>query len=306
MNQIPRIPALVTILVLIMAMIGTRAQTRAQEPAYEQGELRVYVCCASGEADLQIREQINKAFEEAHPGVTIKQEVLPANTNSFEKLQTMIASGDVPDVFDMWEGFVQPYAEAGHLLSLDQYMQPGGLTKDQFDPQILALNSWNGQLYSLPIEYVPYPAGLYYNPTLFQEAGLQPPDATWTWTELRDAAIKLTKSDGGDTQQWGLLYDYNFYPQWLSSSGPISSTRTSTRPRKFSTGSGRLSRSSSGGQQREDRCLQPLANLRRRVLGRPAAGCPRILPGCRQRVQSRQRRHILRGRLGRAGLRHRP
>ncbi|MEA2524642.1 MAG: multiple sugar transport system substrate-binding protein [Thermomicrobiales bacterium] len=218
MKRIHRFPALtaVTILLLVMAATGAASHVRAQDPAYEQGELRVYVCCASGEADLAIREQINKAFEAAHPGVTVKQEVLPANTNYFEKLQTMIAAGDTPDVFDMWEGFVQPYAEAGHLLALDPYMQPGGLTKDQFDPQILELNSWNGQLYSLPIEYVPYPAALFYNPKLFQEAGLQPPDATWTWTELRDAAIKLTKSDGGDTQQWGLLYDYAFYPQWLS------------------------------------------------------------------------------------------
>jgi multiple sugar transport system substrate-binding protein len=216
MKRVPRFPALatLTILTLVLGVIGTGAQTRAQSG--EQGELRVYVCCATGEADLAIRDQVNKAFEAAHPGVTVKQEVLPANTNYFEKLQTMIAAGDVPDVFDMWEGFVQPYAEAGHLLALDPYMQAGSVTKDQFDPRILELNSWNGQVYSMPVEYVPYPAVLYYNPALFEAAGLQPPDATWTWTELRDAAIKLTKTEGGDTTQWGLLYDYNFYPQWLS------------------------------------------------------------------------------------------
>lgn len=216
MKRVPRLPALasLTILTLMLAAIATGAQTRAQSA--EQGELRVYVCCAAGEADLAIREQINAAFEAAHPGVTIKQEVLPADTDYFEKLQTMIAAGDVPDVFDMWEGFVQPYAEAGHLMSLDSYMQSGSLTKDQFDPRILELNSWNGQVYSMPIEYVPYPAVLYYNPALFEAAGLQPPDATWTWTELRDAAIKLTIAEGGDTSQWGLLFDYKFFPQWLS------------------------------------------------------------------------------------------
>jgi multiple sugar transport system substrate-binding protein len=207
--------ALATVLTLIGVTIGATSQVRAQDPGYEEGELRVYVCCASGEADLQIRDQINKAFEAAHPGVTIKQEVLPANTNYFEKLQTMIAANDIPDVFDMWEGFVQPYAEAGHLLSLDQYMVTGGLTKDQFDPQIIELNSWNGQVYSMPVEYIPYPAVLFYNPALFEAAGIAPPDATWTWDTLREAAIALTQGEG-ESKQWGLLYDYNFYPQWLS------------------------------------------------------------------------------------------
>lgn len=209
-------PALFTVFLLVLSAVGQRAQVRAQDPAYEEGELRVFVCCAAGEADLQIREQINTSFEESHPGVTIKQEVLPAGTDYFEKLQTMIAAGDLPDVFDMWEGFVQPYAEAGHLLNLDPYLQASGLTADQFDPRILELNSWNGSLYSLPIEYVPYPAALFYNVKLFQEAGLTPPDDTWTWDQLRDAAIQLTKKDGDNTTQWGLLYDYNFYPQWLS------------------------------------------------------------------------------------------
>src|SRR4051794_36960667 len=108
MKRVPRFPALaiLAILTVVMTVIGTGAPTRAQNA--EQGELRVYVCCAAGEADLTIREQINKDFEAAHPGVTVKQEVLPAGTNYFEKLQTMIAAGDVPDVFDMWEGFVQP------------------------------------------------------------------------------------------------------------------------------------------------------------------------------------------------------
>ncbi len=216
MKRVRLFPALITVFLLVIAAVGQRAHARAQDPAYEEGELRVFVCCASGEADIEIRDQINKAFEESHPGVTIKQEVLPAGTDYFEKLQTMIASGDVPDVFDMWEGYVQPYAEAGHLLNLDPYMQASGITSDQFEPRILELNSWNGSLYSLPIEYVPYPAALYYNVKLFEEAGMTPPDETWTWTELRDAAMKLTKTEGDTTTQWGLLYDYNFYPEWLS------------------------------------------------------------------------------------------
>jgi ABC-type glycerol-3-phosphate transport system substrate-binding protein len=63
---------------------------------------------------------------------------------------------------------------------------------------------------------VPYPAALYYNVKLFEEAGLTPPDETWTWAQLREAALALTKKEGDTTTQWGVLFDYNFFPEWLS------------------------------------------------------------------------------------------
>lgn len=189
----------------------------AAAQSYEQGELRVFVCCAGGEADLEVRDRINKAFEAAHPGVTIKQETLPAGTNYFEKLQTLIASGTPPDVFDMWEGYVQPYAAAGHLLDLEPFFAADpDIKKDDFDPRMLEVDSWNGRVYSLPIEFVPYPAALFYNVDLFDQAGLAYPDDTWTWKELREAALKLTRTEGDRVTQWGLLFDYTFYPTWLS------------------------------------------------------------------------------------------
>lgn len=217
MVRLRQVSSVVLVMLLVITGLGIAARpATAQEPAYEEGELRVFVCCPGGEADLKIRDEINKAFEANHPGVKIKQEVLPAGTNYFEKLQTLIAAGNVPDVFDMWEGFVQPYAEAGHLLELDPFLEASGVGKDQFEPRILELNSWNGKLYSFPIEYIPYPAALFYNKKLFQEAGLQPPDSTWNWNTVRDAALKLTKRSGDRVEQWGILFDYNFYPTWLS------------------------------------------------------------------------------------------
>ena len=73
MKRVRLFPALITVFLLVIAAVGQRAHAGAQDPAYEEGELRVFVCCASGEADLEIRDQINKSFEESHPGVTIKQ-----------------------------------------------------------------------------------------------------------------------------------------------------------------------------------------------------------------------------------------
>jgi len=204
-----------------LAACGSRPPAAPTSPSgkqesYERGVLRVFVCCPGGEEDLKIRDRINRAFEARHPGVTVKQETLPAGTNYFEKLQTMIAAGNPPDVFDMWEGYVQPYAQAGQLLDLDPYLQSDPtISKADFDPRILEVNSWNGKVYSLPIEYVPYPAALFYNKDLFARAGVKPPDSSWDWRDVLEAARRLTVTQGGKVTQWGIAFDYSFYPTWL-------------------------------------------------------------------------------------------
>jgi hypothetical protein len=80
-------------------------------PAVEQGELAILLCCSSAE-DLENRAKWNAQWVEAHPGVTVNQEAVPAGQNYFEKLQTLIAADTMPDLFLYGKG-VQPYAANG-------------------------------------------------------------------------------------------------------------------------------------------------------------------------------------------------
>src|SRR5262245_52438851 len=77
-----------------------------------QQELTLLVCCYTP-PETELRNQYNNKFMAENPGVTIGMELLPAGQNYFEKLQTLIAAGTVPDLFDMWEGYIQPYAKNG-------------------------------------------------------------------------------------------------------------------------------------------------------------------------------------------------
>ncbi|MER3406613.1 MAG: hypothetical protein C4289_16810 [Chloroflexota bacterium] len=62
----------------------------------------------------------------------------------------------------------------------------------------------------------------YYNLTLFQEAGLQPPQPTWTWNDYLEMARRLTKRDAtGQIVQAGIgtLPSGNQLLPWLWSNG---------------------------------------------------------------------------------------
>ncbi len=45
---------------------------------------------------------------------------------------------------------------------------------------------------------------LFYNKTHFDAAGIDYPDATWTWDKVVEVAPQLTKKNGSKVTQWGL------------------------------------------------------------------------------------------------------
>ena len=98
------------------------APTTAPAPASEAGEMKILICCSSSQDETDLRTKWNTEFAKKHPGLTILQESPPAGANYFEKLQTLIAANTPPDLFDMWEGYVQPYAENGALTDLEPFL----------------------------------------------------------------------------------------------------------------------------------------------------------------------------------------
>ena len=71
------------------------------------------------------------AFNKVHPEITIKVETAPYN-DYFPKLQTMVAGGTAPDVYELnYENFVS-YASKGVLLDLSESIKGDS----SFDPAV--------------------------------------------------------------------------------------------------------------------------------------------------------------------------
>jgi multiple sugar transport system substrate-binding protein len=186
-------------------------------------ELKLLVCCYTG-PETELRDAYNSEFMAANPGVTISMELLPAGQNYFEKLQTLIAAGTVPDLFDMWEGYIQPYARNGALLNLDPLLEKDSeVTKANLLPAAIDAAAYEGSIYALSIGFMPGPISLYYNVAHLEAAGLATPSHDWTWDDVRAAAQALTKDENGDgnPEQWGLAFDLWFVPwlYWIWSNG---------------------------------------------------------------------------------------
>lgn len=110
-------------------------------------------------------------------------------------LEAGASGGDMPDVFWMHSNEVQKYMENDILLDLtDRIAASDKLEMDKFPQEIRDFYSYDGKIYAVPKDVDTI--ALFYNKTMFDEAGISYPDDTWTWDDFYDAAVKLTKDDG--------------------------------------------------------------------------------------------------------------
>lgn len=154
-------------------------------------------------------------------GIETRIEVTPWD-QYWTMLEAAATGGSMPDVFIMHSNEIAKYAENDMLLDLTDYIaQSDKIDMSKYPQDIVSLyQNEDGAQLGIPkdIDTV----ALWYNKTMFDEAGLAYPDDTWTWEDVAAAAQKLTKDDGSqygfavspDNDQGGyynIIYDYGGY-----------------------------------------------------------------------------------------------
>ncbi len=152
--------------------------------------------------EVEVNRRLITVFEADNPNIKIDLVHEPWSTY-FEKAEQWFASGSPPDV--MFLEFVPVYASRGLLENLDPYLKRDDYKLSDFYPQMLEGFTYEGSLYGLPRDNDT--KVIFYNKDLFQAARVPFPSSGWTWEDLRQAAIKLTKREAGKPTQYGFAYE---------------------------------------------------------------------------------------------------
>ncbi|MFW6262718.1 MAG: ABC transporter substrate-binding protein [Thermotogota bacterium] len=134
---------------------------------------------------------VNRSFEEANPGVEVEW-VDVAYDAGLQKLQAAIAAGTAPDVVNMNTIWTIDLVALEALTPLDEYLSE--VDKYRYWPQLLAGNTIDGQLYSIP--WYASPQILIYNREIFEEAGLDPDNPPRTWEEMLEISRIIKEKTG--------------------------------------------------------------------------------------------------------------
>jgi multiple sugar transport system substrate-binding protein len=231
-----RVPALLSAVVFVAAACGsggaspsasgaapsTSASAAPPSQAGEPVEIEWYVGLGTGENEEQIPQEqaVVKAFNDSQDEIELILTVVD-NTEASDTLATRIAAGDSPDIIGPI-GIRGLQSFGDQLLDLGPYIQSSGVDLSGIDQALIDVYKLDGKQIGIPMAV--YPSFIYYNKTLFDEAGMAyPPHKVgdkydgkdWTWETVRDLAKKLTVDEAGNDAtsasfnpekiaQWGL------------------------------------------------------------------------------------------------------
>ncbi len=174
----------------------------------------------AGAGEENFFNRVVDTFEKQNPETKINRVFAPGGDEYITKLDLMIAGGDPPAIYAPFStrGY-RYYAARGLSQELDEFVARDNLKLDDFHGDGLKGCQWDGKLCALPLDL--WPHVIYYNKTLFNEAGVEAPptdwsDKSWTYDSLTEKARALTKKEGDETSQFGVVFDFNNWPVgWL-------------------------------------------------------------------------------------------
>jgi len=114
------------------------------------------------------------------------------------KLEDMVASGDLPDLFAVPHGSMGDLISLGVVSDMNEFVSKYQVDMKRFVPQAIdALKSYGkkGELYGIP--YTLNYGVLIYNKDIFDRFGASYPKDNMTWQQIIDLSKKLTRMDNG-------------------------------------------------------------------------------------------------------------
>ncbi|WP_298461104.1 ABC transporter substrate-binding protein [uncultured Cellulomonas sp.] len=147
-------------------------------------------------------QQIIDAFEAEHPDIDVVPDFIDWG-GYWDKLATVTAGGDTPDVFMQEDRYIREYADRGVLADLSEM----DIATQDLDATLLASGQLDDGLYGIPTGA--NVLSVIANPAIFEAAGVElPDDSSWTWQDYE--RIAQTISDNTQDGVYGTSdYTYN-------------------------------------------------------------------------------------------------
>jgi multiple sugar transport system substrate-binding protein len=155
--------------------------------------------------ELKAFRGVVSGFKKVEPEVRVKLIEASDREDLLARLSTSFAGGTPPDLFLLNYRFYGQFAARGVLEPIEERLNDSdAFAEDDFYPQALEAFRFDGELICLPQNISSLV--VYYNRDLFRQAKVPEPEPGWTWDDMVQKAIKLTRDTNGDgdIDQYGL------------------------------------------------------------------------------------------------------
>ena len=140
-----------------------------------------------------VQSELLKMHDNRVPDTNVQVELIVAGG---EAIELALAAGEPPDVF--WHRYQQSTIDAideGLMVCAQDMMEADGISLDIYADAPREAYTWQGKMWAFPYEVVIHLWA--YDAKLFREAGVEPPAKNWTWDDLVDIGLKMTRDKNG-------------------------------------------------------------------------------------------------------------
>jgi len=144
-----------------------------------------------GAIDQSMRQIADEYSKEKGGKWEIEIETTADRPSYLQKLKTLIAGGNMPDIIDIdADPYCQELVDAGMLVDVKQFLEDND-RYDKFYPIALKYQEFtDGSMYTLPLEY--HVEMTWYNKEIFEKYNLSAPETMDEWLEV----CKILKENG--------------------------------------------------------------------------------------------------------------
>ncbi|HDI46014.1 MAG TPA: sugar ABC transporter substrate-binding protein [Candidatus Omnitrophica bacterium] len=192
----------------------------SHKPASNPSKQKIRFAFWGSPEEVKIISSIIADWEKIHPNVDVVLEHTPYGGYA-SKILTRIAGGDAPDIMAAEVSLFTNFWGKGVFLDLTSFIKNDKtFSLNDFFPPIVDHFTIDGKVYGIPRDVAPF-ACIYYNKSLFDQAGIPYPCDDWTWDDLLEIAKKLTVYDkNGRVKRYG-FYTWAWQNFVLSNGGSL-------------------------------------------------------------------------------------
>ncbi|OQP04290.1 ABC transporter substrate-binding protein [Geobacillus sp. 46C-IIa] len=161
--------------------------------------------------DLQtVLHDIVADFNQTHSEIEVKPVFQGTYEEALTKWNTVAGTEDAPTIMQTFEVGTKYMIDSGQIVPVQTWIDKDKYDVSQWEKNIVSYYTVDGRIYSMPFNSsTPV---LIYNKDAFREAGLDPENPPLTYSELKEAAKKLTKKKGNETVQYGFsILNYGWF-----------------------------------------------------------------------------------------------
>ncbi|NMH67894.1 ABC transporter substrate-binding protein [Bacillus sp. RO3] len=205
-------------LLLLGACSNSNSSSSGAEASEDGKQEVVFWHAMSGDLETVLKDVVAD-FNESQEDIKVTPVFQGTYEEALTKFNTVAGTEDAPTIMQTFEVGTKYMVDSGHVQPVQKFIDNENYDTSQWDQNISNYYSVDGEQYSMPFNSsTPV---LIYNKDAFKEAGLNPDEAPMTYSELMTAAKKLTKSNGGQTSQYGFsILNYGwFFEEMVAAQG---------------------------------------------------------------------------------------